>query len=467
MVVGEFTQETDLLIIGGGPGGYSCAFRAAELGIQTLIVDSHPSNALGGVCLHDGCIPSKTLLHIAEIINTANQAQEMGIRFSKMHVDAAAVREWKNSAVRKLAAGLDSTAKKLRVERLNGVAHFEDSRHVAIVGGAVPRVRFRRAVIATGSSPIAHDLVPFEPTVVWTPQEAVQLSEVPKSLLVIGNNYSAVELACIYAAMGSDVTLVDESPRMLPAADTDLVRPLDRRLDDRLKAIAMGVAIKSAKVEKSGVKVVFAGEGAPGATKFDRVIVAIGNRANIHDLGLNHTGVQLADDGFVHVNERLQTADQRIYAVGDATGSPLLADKAIHQGRVCGEILAGWGSVYDPRTVPMTVFTDPQLAWCGLTEEQAAREGISHAAAKVPWGASGRAVGMGRSEGVTKIIFDPDTRLVLGVGMCGPHACEMIAEGALAIEMGAVLDDLAATIHPHPTVSELLSDAAHRNVKSS
>lgn len=460
MVVGEFTQETDLLVIGGGPAGYSCAFRAAELGVQTLIVDGHPSGALGGVCLHDGCIPSKALLHVAEAINLAHDAAPMGVKYAKPKIDLDAVRTWKDDAVQRLARGLESLCKKHGVERLTGTAHFEDSRHVAIVGGSVPRVRFRRAVIATGSRPLEHEIIGFAHERVWTPQQAVHVPEVPKSLLVVGSNYNAVELASLYAALGSAVSLVDEVERILPDADADLVRPLDKHLGDRLESISMGVSIKSAKFDKHGVKASFEGDGAPPDAKFDRVIVAIGNQANINDLGLAHTGAQLGDAGFITVNEQLRTSDQRLHAAGDVTGAPLLADKALHQGRVCGEVLAGWGSVYDARTVPNTVFTDPQIAWCGLTEREAKSRGYPHSVARIPWGASGRAVGMGRSEGLTKIVFDPDTQLVLGVGLSGPHACEMIAEGALAIEMGATLTDLAATIHPHPTLSEMIADAA-------
>jgi dihydrolipoamide dehydrogenase len=460
MVVGEFTQETDVVIIGGGPGGYTCAFRAAELGVKALIVDAHPSAALGGICLHDGCVPSKTLLHAAEIMTLAQHADAMGLKFAKPKIDLDMLRQWKGGAVKKLATGLESLCRKHGVERLPGAAHFEDSRHLAVVGGPVPRVKFRRAVIATGSRPIEHDLLPFSHERVWTPQQAVHINDIPKSLLVLGSSYIAVELASIYAALGSAVTLVDESPRLLPDADADLVRPLDKRLDDALQAIAMGIGIKDAKIDKHGIKVSFDGDGAPKESKFDAVIVCIGSAALVDGLELTTTGVQLTDDDYVQVDDKLRTADQRIFAVGDVAGSPLLADKAIRQGRVCGEVLAGWGSIYDPRNVPMTVFTDPQIAWCGLTEQQAGDEGYPHTVVKIPWGASGRAVGMGRSEGLTKIIIDPDTQLVLGVGMCGPHACEMIAEGALAIEMGAVLTDLAHTIHPHPTMSELISDAA-------
>jgi dihydrolipoamide dehydrogenase len=315
-------------------------------------------------------------------------------------------------------------------------------------------------VIATGSRPIEHDLLRFTKDVIWTPQQAVHVPEIPKSLLVIGSDYLAVELASVYAALGGEVTIADAAERILAVADADLVRPLDKRLGDRFKSVAMGVRIKSAKIDKSGVKVSFEGDGAPSAVKFDRAIVAIGSLGNTADLGLAHTGAHADEPGFIAVDEQLRTNDPRIFAVGDVTGTPLLADRAIRQGRICGEVLAGWGSVYDARAVPMTVFTDPQVAWCGLTEQDANALGVAHQVAKTPWGASGRAVGMGRSEGLTKIIFEPDTQLVLGIGMCGPHACEMIGEGALAIEMGATLTDLAATIHPHPTMNEMIADAA-------
>lgn len=460
MVVGEFTQETDVVVIGGGPAGYSCAFRAAELGVKVAIVD--PRGELGGVCLHDGCVPSKTLLHIAEIIHQARQAQSFGVTFGKPKIDEHGVRDWVEKTVHRLAGGLEALAKKHGVERVQGTARFEDGRHLAVRNGSIARIRFRRAVIATGAIARAHPALPLDGESVLTPQQAVHIREVPKALLVLGSDYMAVELATAYAALGSKVTLVDETERVLPQADGDLTRPLMKGLVERLEAVAMQTTVAAVKEDRGGLHVSFEGASAPKPARFDRVIVAIGQEPNSAELSLSKTQVKCDEHGCVRVNEQMRTSDPRIFAVGDVTGAPMLADRALQQGRVCGEVLAGWNSVDDSRTVPFAVFSDPQIAWCGIMEEQARAQGLQHEVARIPWGASGRAVGMGRHEGVTKIIFDPDTKLVLGVGICGPNSCELISEGALAIEMGAVLTDLASTIHPHPTLSELIADAARQ-----
>ncbi|MCI0365108.1 MAG: dihydrolipoyl dehydrogenase [Phycisphaerales bacterium] len=468
MVVGEFTQETDLVVIGGGPGGYSCAFRAAELGVSTVIVDAHPSGALGGVCLHDGCIPSKTLLHIADIINAASLASEMGVSFTKPKFKAEGVREWTTKAIAKLAAGLDSQCRKFGVERIKGRAVFEDSRNLAIRDGDVARLRFKRAVVATGSIAAEHPALPFDQRLVVTPEAAMAVSEIPDSMLVVGSGYIAVELASIYAALGSKVSLVDEGEQWLPGVDADIARPLLRRLGDRLRGMWLKTNVKSARKKDGTMEVSFEGDDAAKSARFDRVVVAAGRRPNLGDLHLDRVQVGLNGEGFITVDGHMRTSNPRIFAVGDIAGPPLLADKALAQGRVAAEAIAGkdQGARFDPRAIPIAIFTDPQIAWCGLTEQEAKAEAIPHAAAKIPWGASGRAVGMGRGEGLTKIIYDPPSQLVLGVGMVGPHACEMISEGALAIEMGATLIDLAATIHPHPTLSELVSDAARQAEKT-
>ena len=448
MVVGEFTRETDLLVIGGGPGGYTAAFRAAELGIQTVIVDGR--DTLGGVCLHEGCIPSKTLLHAAETIHIADRAGDFGVRYQPPEIDVAKLRAWVDQTIGRLTGGLATLAKKADVELIQGHARFEDNKHVAIPGGAVPRVKFRRAIVATGSRPIEHQALPFDGARVVRPGEAVRLERVPPRLLVIGSGYQGVEIATIYAALGSEVALVTEDDRLLAEADADLVRPLERQLKRSMKSIETGATITAATAEG-----------------FDMVVVAIGQRPNVDELDLQLAGVETADDGTIVVNEQMKTSVGRIYAIGDVTGRPYLADRAMHQGRVAAEAVAGWGSVFDARGTTHVVFTDPQLAWCGLTEAAAAAEGYTVDVKKIPWGASGRAVGMGRGgDGVTKIIYDTDSKLILGVGLCGPHAAEMIAEGALAVEMGAELTDLADTIHPHPTMSELVSDVARSGANS-
>ncbi|HRQ74645.1 MAG TPA: NAD(P)/FAD-dependent oxidoreductase [Phycisphaerales bacterium] len=465
MVVGEFTQEAELVVIGGGPGGYSAAFRAAELGIQTILIDER--DQLGGVCLHEGCIPSKTLLHIAEIIRIGEGTARFGVKFAQPSIDVQAINGWVVKTRETLAKGLAGIAKKHRVEVIRGRAVFEDSRMLSVRDGASPgRVRFKRALIACGSCSIAHPAMSFDGVRVLTPREAVHLESVPQRLLIVGHNYMSLELATIYSALGSQVTLVDECERLLPEADQDLVRPLMERLKTRLTHIGCQVIIKKSKIVGNTIEVEFQGEAAPKDRVFDRAIVAIGQRANTDGLGLERTGVRQDELGFIQIDAQGRTTDPRIFAVGDVTGGPLLADHAMMQGRVAAEVIAGWNSTQDRRGVAWVAFTDPQLAWCGITEAQAQADDIPYRVAKLPWGASGRAVGIGRSDGLTKILYDPDSRIVLGVGISGVGAVEMIAEGVLAIEMGAVVDDLAGTIRPHPTLSELIADAAQRAEES-
>lgn len=458
MVVGEFTQEVELIVIGGGPGGYSAAFRAAELGIDTVIVDKEPS--LGGVCLHRGCVPSKTLLHIAETIHASRRASQYGVRFGDPKIDLDGIRAWVQKARDTLSKGLAGQAKKNNVELLQGEASFEDARRLNIVGGGVPRIRFRRALIATGSSPIEHEQLPFHHDRIWTPAEALDLPLIPDRLLIVGCDYMAVEFAVLYSALGSRVTLATDHDALLPSVDDDLTRPLTRTLKNTLEALAIETRIDHATLKDETIGVAFSGKNAPKKTTFDAAIVAVGQQANVASLKLDKTKATLNEHGFLSVNDELRTTDPRIFAVGDVTGGPLLADYALAQGRIAGEIIAGWKAGLEVHAVPVTIFSDPQIAWCGLTERRAKADGIPHEIAKIPWGASGRAVGMGRTEGLTKLVYDPDAKIILGVGLVGPHAAEMISEGALAVEMSAELDDIAGTIHPHPTMSELIADAA-------
>ncbi len=467
MVVGEFTIETELAIIGGGPGGYTAAFRAAELGVQTMVIDER--DELGGVCLHAGCIPSKTLLHIAEAIHTGEEAAQFGVCFDRPRIDLEKMRAWVNKSRATLAKGLTSTAKKHGVEFVQGRANFEDSRRLTVVGGegGTARIRFRRAIIATGARSRPHPVLPFDGKRVITAAEALELpidqcGSTNCRVLIVGNNYNAIELACIYSAIGCAATLITRSDRMLPDADDDLSRPLLRRVKERAEHFATQVQVESASESNGRLDIAFNGADSPKRTDFDLVIIASEPMPNVDGLALEKTGVRLDEEGFISVNPQQQTADPRILAVGDVTGRPMLADHAMLEARVAAEVVAGWNSSVDRRAVAFVMFTDPQLAWCGLTEHQARADGIEHRVIKIPWGASGRAVGMGRTDGVTKIIFDPDTKLILGIGITGVGAAELIAEGVLAIEMGAVLDDLAGAIHPHPTLSELISVAAGR-----
>ncbi len=460
MVVGQFTQETDLVVIGGGPGGYSAAFRAAELGVQTIIVD--PKGSLGGVCLHHGCIPSKTVLAIGQTLRMAVDAAKLGVHFNKPRVELDEVRQWMSQTIGKLASGLDDLAKKRGVEVLKGTAHFEDQRQLSIHNGSGSRIRFKRAIIATGAQANPPPGGWGDSPRMMDPGKALELDEIPASLLVIGSGYIALELATLYAALGCKVTLATQQDRILAQADADLTRPLARRLGETLEDVCLQTTVSNLNEVTDGIEATLQGPNGPSLAVFERVVAAIGRHANIDSLNLRTAHVEIDDLGFVRVNEQLRTSNARILAVGDTTGKPMLADKAIHQGRIAGEVVAGWGSVYDPRAVPLVVFTDPQLAWCGLTEAQAAAQTIDYETVKIPWGASGRAVSLGCSDGMTKLIYDPDTKLVLGVGIVGVGAAEMIAQGVLALEMGAVTTDLASSIFPHPTMSELLGEAAAR-----
>lgn len=458
MVVGEFTQEANLVILGAGPGGYSAAFRAAELGLHPVLVDSRKD--LGGICLHAGCIPSKTLLHVAEAVYFGQRAAALGVEYPPPRLDLDKVRAWVRQTTDRLAAGLASRAKKLGVEIVVGRATFDDGRNLSIHGGSVPRLKFRRAILAVGARAVDHPALAFDGRLVLDPWQALQVERVPPRLLVVGAGAPAVELASIYAALGSKVTLAFEPSQCLPAADPDLVRPLERQLAERLNAVKAGCTIQESRVVGEEVRITLTAGDNREAQTFDAAIVALGQRGNTGDLGLENTKVKIDAEGFVEIDEQMHTTESRIMAVGDVTGPPWTADRALAQGRVAAEVAAGWNSAFDARAVPRVAFTDPQIAWCGLTEAQANSQGVAHKVAKIPWGASGRAVGMNRADGLTKLIYDPDTKMVLGVGIVGAGAAEMIGEGALAVEMGVELDDLAGTIHPHPSMCELLSDAA-------
>ncbi len=458
MVVGEFTQDTDLLVIGGGPGGYHAAFRAAANGIQTTIVEADAK--LGGVCLHRGCIPSKIYLAMAENLHMATVAKEMGIDFGKPKLNIEAIRKWKSSVITKLAGGLDHLSKKFKVERLRGTARFEDGKFVAIEGGEVPRVKFRRAIIATGSRSITLRGVQIDSPRVLTSRTALDLEDIPKTLLIIGGGYIGLELGQVYAAFGSRVTVVEMMDGLLPGVDRDLLRPLVKRLEEDFEQICLSTKVTAMKETKTGIELEFEGKNAPKSKKFDKVLVSVGRRPNTSGLDLEKAGVQADERGFVIVDEHFQTSNSKIYAIGDVIGNPMLAHKAMHEGVVLADRLAGKDNVFDPRGIPAVVFTDPTIAWVGLTEAEAKEKSLDVVIRKTPWSALGRAVSIARTDGVTKLILDKATDRILGVGITGTHAGEMIAEGALALEMGATAYDIEKTIHPHPTLSEGLCESA-------
>jgi dihydrolipoamide dehydrogenase len=452
MVVGEFTVETDLVVIGGGPGGLSAATRAAELGIETTLVDDRP--ALGGAWLHAGCVLSKELCALADTIHAARHAASWGIEFGPPAIDLERMRSQLASRVDDQAAALDESCAAAGVQHVRGSARFDNSRQLSILNNPqTPRLRFRRAIIAAGSRSRCGPAADLDDPRVTGPDCALPLARLPQRLLVIGGSSVAVELAGIYASLGSRVTLVHEGDELVSLADRDLMTQLLDVLEPTLDDVRLGAPIPALTPGSDGVAADFGG----GQSKtFDHVIVAIGREPNTDELNLEATQVQLDESGFVIVDEQMRTTDPRVLAIGDAVGEPMLAIKSVHQGRVAAETLAGWSSLHDPRAVPLILFTDPPLAWCGLTEAQAAASGQDFGVERTTWSASGQTSAVSHTGGLTKIIYEPETKLVLGMGIIGPGAPDLIAEGVVAIEMGAVLDDLAEMLHPHPGRAESL-----------
>ncbi|MCU0540099.1 MAG: dihydrolipoyl dehydrogenase [Desulfobacterales bacterium] len=459
MVMGELAQETEVLVIGSGPGGYAAAFRAADLGLDVTMVD--PAPRPGGVCLYKGCIPSKTFLFLSELIFDAERAAAMGVSFGPPRIDLAGLRRWKAEVIEKMATGLMSLTRSRGVQLIQGRAEFESSTSVRLRDAEVSRIRFRHAVLATGSRPIPFPGTEFRTGGrIMSSTGALALAEVPESLLVIGGGYVGLELGTVYASLGSRVSLVETAGGLLPGVDRDLVKPLQRRLSQIFKEIRFNARVAGLEETGGSVAVRLEGEGGAVQEEFERVLVAIGRTPATGGVGIENTGVRLDPRGFVLVDEHQRTADEHIFAVGDVVGGMMLAHKASYEGKIAAETIAGKPSAFDARAIPAVVYTDPQIAWCGLTEEQAQRERIPVRVQKFPWKYSGRATTMGAPEGLTKILADPETGRILGVGITGRDTEGLISEGVLAIEMGALAEDVAGSIHPHPTLSETESEAA-------
>jgi dihydrolipoamide dehydrogenase len=459
MVMGELTQDTELLVIGGGPGGYAAAFRAADLGMDVTIVDPEPSP--GGTCLFRGCIPSKTLLFATELMHDAARSSTMGLLFGTPTVQIGPLRDWKQRVIDKLADGLVTLSNRRNVQLVQATATFETSNLVRLRGSEITRFRFRHAIIATGSTPVPLNGVEFrEGGRIMDSTGALALADVPESLLVLGGGYVGLELGSVYAALGSRVTLVEVGDQLLPGLDRDLAKPLLRRISESFAAVHLNTRVTEMREREDGVDVSLEGSGVEPRQRFHRALIAIGRRANSDGLGLENIGVRLNERGFVVVDDGQRTADEHIFAVGDVVGGTMLAHKAMREGKVAAEVAAGKASAFDVRAIPAVVYTDPQIATCGLSEEQARKEGRQVKVARFPWSASGRAATMDATEGLTKMLFDPETERVLGVGIVGRGAGEIIAEGVLAVEMGAQAQDLALTMHPHPTLSETEGEAA-------
>ena len=459
MVMGELEQETELLVIGSGPGGYAAAFRAADLGLDVTMVDM--AQRPGGVCLFKGCIPSKTFLFLSELIHDARRAETMGISFGKPQIDLEALRAWKARVIDTMADGLVSLSNRRGVQLLQGKAQFESADTVRLHDCEVSHIKFRHAIIATGSRPIPFPGTEFKHGGrIMSSTGALALADVPRNLLVIGGGYVGLELGTVYAALGSRVNLVELEDRLLPGVDSDLVEPLQRRLNTIFDSIHLKTKVASMQEIEGAVKVVLEGDVETPEQQFDRVLVAIGRKAAVTDIGLENTGVELDERGFIKVDDRLRTTDERIFAVGDVTGGLMLAHKATREGKVAAEVIAGEPSAFDVRAIPAVVYTDPQIAWCGLTEEEVRAKNIPVKVQRFPWKFSGRATTMGAPEGLTKIIVDPASGRIVGVGICGRDTEGLISEGVLAIEMGALAEDMALSVHPHPTLSETEGEAA-------
>ncbi|GKT08722.1 dihydrolipoyl dehydrogenase [Desulforhabdus sp. TSK] len=466
MVMGEFTQETDVLVIGGGPGGYAAAFRAADLGLEVTLVDM--GERPGGVCLFRGCIPSKTLLYVSEIIHDAARAGEMGVSFGEPRVDLPRLREWKNAVIDRLSNGLVELCRRRGVQFLQGRAVFESSEQIRLLEGEISHVKFRHVILATGSRPNPLPGSAFKKGGrVMGSTGALELRDIPERLLVVGGGYVGVELGSVYASLGSRVTVVEYADRIMAGADGDLVQPLERRLRELFAAVHTRTRVAALEEKEERVEVTLEGDGVEPRQTFDRVLVAIGRMPNSGDLGLEHTGVKLDDRGFILVDEQRRTDDPKIFAVGDVVGGAMLAHKAMFEGKVAAEVIAGKPSAFDVQAIPAVVFTDPQIAWCGLTEDDARRQNRRVKVARFPWSASGRALSMGLNRGLTKLVIDPEVGSVLGMGIVGREAGEMIAEGVLAVEMGALAEDMALSMHPHPTLSESEAEAAEAFLGSS
>jgi dihydrolipoamide dehydrogenase len=449
--------ENELIIIGGGPGGYAAAFLAADKGMKVTLIDA--AERPGGTCLFVGCIPSKALLHAAKLVTDARDAAHVGIHFDPPKIDVNGVRGHWQKVVDSLSKNLLELCKRRKVEFVRSRAVFVDSQTVQLSDGS--QRRFQHCILATGSIPALPGALGLKSPRVMDSTAALKLEDVPTSLLVVGGGYIGLELGYVYAALGSKVTVVEMTDGLLPGVDRDLVLPLQKRLEKLFEKIHLGTKVVNLEDTGKGVHATLEGEEvADKQPTFDRVLVAAGRKPNSAELGLEKTKVQLDPRGFVLVDDKRRTTDERIYAIGDVAGEPMLAHKASHEGKVAVDAIAGEAAAYDYRAIPAVVFTDPEIAWCGLTEGDAKKQGREVKVARFPWGASGRAATLGRQEGLTKLIVDPETDIVLGVGIVGTEAGEMISEGCLAVEMGATASDLTLTMHPHPTLSETVGEAA-------
>jgi dihydrolipoyl dehydrogenase len=440
-------KKTEVLVLGSGPGGYSAAFRAADLGKKVILVERE--STLGGVCLNVGCIPSKALLHAAKVIEDASAMAEFGVSFGKPKIDIKQLRTWKDSVIKKLTGGLSQLAKQRKVECVFGEGKFTGKNELTV---GKQKIVFEQAIIAVGSQPVRLPFLPDDPRILDS-TGALELKEIEGSLLVLGGGIIGMEMATVYHALGSDITVVEAGDMVVNGADKDMVMPLYKRLQRHYKFL-LKTKVTKVEAKKDGLWVTFEGEGVAKPQRFDRILSAVGRKPNGKLIGAEALGVNVTEQGFIPVDKQLRTNISHIFAIGDVIGNPMLAHKAVAEGRVAAEVIAGKKHFFEPHCIPSVAYTDPEIAWVGLTEIVAKEKNITYEKAVFPWLASGRSLGQGRDEGLTKLLFDPNTHRILGAGIVGPNAGELIAEIALAIEMGCEAEDIALTIHPHPTLSE-------------
>jgi dihydrolipoamide dehydrogenase len=452
--------HAEVVVLGAGPGGYTAAFRAADLGKQVVLIEKHAS--LGGVCLNVGCIPSKALLHVAKVINEAEEVSHHGVTFGKPKIDIDQIRTWKESVIGKLTGGLAGLAKQRKVQVVRGIAKFTSPNSIAVQTEEGEKiVTFDNAIVAAGSSVARIPGFPYDDERIIDSTGALALKDVPKRMLVIGGGIIGLEMATVYEALGAKISVVELMDQIMPGADKDMIKPLHTRIAKRYEAIMLKTKVTKIEAEKKGLKVTFEGEQAPAeAQYYDRVLMAVGRRPNGREINAEAAGLVVNERGFIPVDKQMRTNVPHIFAIGDIVGDPMLAHKAVHEGKVAAENIAGHKAFFEPLTIPSVAYTDPEIAWMGLTETQAKAQGVEYEKASFPWAASGRALSIAREEGSTKVLLDPKTRRILGMGIVGVNAGELIAEGVLALEMGADMEDIGLTIHPHPTLSETLCFAA-------
>jgi len=451
----EADHAAQLVVIGAGPGGYTAAFRAADLGMDVILVERW--DTLGGVCLNVGCIPSKALLHAAKVIDDAASMAEHGVDFGKPTIDAGKLRQWKNDVIGKLTDGLQQLVKQRKVRVLQGTARFESPQLLRLDSGET--VAFDQCIIAAGSEPVRLPGLPDDPRIVDS-TGALELAPLPERLLVVGGGIIGLEMACVYSALGTEVSVVELMDSLMPGTDKDLLRPFLKVVKPRYEQIMVSTKVTAMRATVPGIEVSFEGKDAPKTRVYDRVLVAVGRRANGDQLDADKAGVEVNERGVIEVDRQMRTSVPHIFAIGDLVPGPMLAHKATHEGRVAAEVAAGQKSYFDARTIPSVAYTDPEVAWVGLTETEAKEQGVDYEKSQIPWAASGRALSLGRSEGFTKLLWDKRTGRLLGGAIVGPSAGDLIAEIGLAIEMGADAEDIGLTIHPHPTLSETIAFAA-------